>query len=262
MPELPDVETFRRYLGRTALHRRVEGVSQLSERMLQSVSPATLRKRLRHRVLEEARRHGKHLFVRLDDAGGWLVLHFGMTGFLSYYRDTEQAPRHPRLTLDLDNGDHLSFDCQRMFGEIDWTRDDQAYIRERELGPDALGLTQKQFLQRLSEKRGSVKAALMDQSLLAGIGNVYSDEMLFHACVHPKTSVGDLDDAARKELYRTMKRVLKDAIQAKADPEKVPDAWLLPHRAEGERCPRCGTELKKQRVSSRSAWWCPRCQGG
>ncbi len=260
MPELPDVETFCRYLKRTALHERVRNIPQLSERMLKSVSPATLRQRVKGHRLEQAYRHGKHLFVQLNEESGWLVLHFGMTGFLKYYRDREHAPAHPRLTLDLDNGYHLAYDCQRMLGEIGWTSDPKEYAQGHQLGPDALTLAPKQFVELLSGKRGAIKSALMNQSLLSGIGNVYSDEILFHARIHPKASVQQLSADELRALHRSLEKILQQAIEAKADPRNVPHGWLLPRRNEGGPCPQCGTPLDKQTISSRSAWLCPKCQ--
>jgi formamidopyrimidine-DNA glycosylase len=261
VPELPDVELFKRYLDATALHRRVEGISlSRGERLLQGISERSLRRRLRGRALESTRRHGKFLFVALDDGAGALVLHFGMTGFLAYYRRPESAPEHPRLVLDLDDGYRLAYDCQRLFGEIGYVDSSDRWIEQRGLGPDALALDASGFAQRLRGRRGSLKSALMNQGVVAGLGNVYSDEALFRARLHPRTPVAHLDERALRGLHRAVRAVLEGAIHYRADPERMPRSWLLPHRREGAHCPRCGEALERTRIGQRSAWLCPSCQ--
>lgn len=259
MPELPDVEVFRRYLRRRALHRRVEGVDVRSSRVHQ-VSPSTLRRRLQGHRLESSHRHGKLLFVGLDDSAGALVLHFGMTGFVRYYRDEADEPGHARLVLALDDGHRLAYDDQRTFGRVDVADDPEAYVQERELGPDALSASERVFVERLAGRSGSVKAALMDQHVLAGIGNVYSDEILFHARLHPAADVASLSDDELRGLHRATQHVLRRAIDAKADVDRMPRTWLLPHRQRGGRCPRCGEAVQRRNVSGRTAWLCPSCQ--
>ena len=117
-----------------------------------------------------------------------------------------------------------------MFGEVDHTLDLDQYIEERGLGPDALALTWKQFKNRLTGKKSSIKSALMDQKLLGGIGNVYSDEILFQARVHPQDRVDRLSERTLVRVYETMKTVLSKTIRYQADPHRVPKSWLLPHR--------------------------------
>lgn len=261
MPELPDVELFRRYLRRTALHRRVEAVRvDRGERLLERISERGLKRRLERHTLASTRRHGKVLFVGLDDDAGALVLHFGMTGFLRYYRNAGSAPRHPRLVLELDDGYRLAYDCQRLLGRIGFTRDPDVWIEEHGLGPDALALDAGSFSKLLAGRRGFLKSALMDQQKIAGIGNVYSDEILFRAGLHPRLAVADLTEEDLRSLHRALRDVLEGAIRYCADPERVPRTWLLPHRGEGGHCPRCGRGLRRIQISGRSAWACVRCQ--
>lgn len=256
MPELPDVEVFRRYLKRTALHHRVVGVS-VRDRTVLDVSPRTLARRLSGHRLDRARRHGKFLLVELDD-GGVLVLHFGMTGFLERFK--ESPPEHARVILDLDDGSHLAYDDQRMFGEIDLADDADRYIEKRHLGPDALSLDREAFVELLRRQRGTIKSALMNQHHMAGIGNIYSDEILFHARLHPETPVRRLDDDELRALHRELRRVVQGAIAAGADPARMPRGWLLPHRSAGESCPRCKGKLSSKTVRGRTSWFCPACQ--
>lgn len=254
MPELPDVEVFRRYLDATSLHKRIARVRVRDEELLRGVSKRTLQRRLNGAFLRGTRRHGKYLLVDLEP-GDWLALHFGMTGFLRYFRDPESEPAHVRLRLDFDNGYRLAYDCQRKLGEIRLVADPETFAEEKELGADVLELDREGFLERLEGRRGMIKTALMDQSLLAGVGNVYSDEALFQTEIHPETAVADLDGKTLGHLHRTLHRVLEKAIREKV--ERFPDSWLLPHREPGAGCPRCGGTIRRIEVAGRGCYICP-----
>jgi formamidopyrimidine-DNA glycosylase len=261
MPELPDVEIFKRYLDATALHQKIEGVRIDDARVLKGVSKRSLRRRLVKHALEKTRRHGKHLFARVGDAG-WLRLHFGMTGFLRYFKKQDKAPGHVRLQIDFANGYRLAYDNQRLLGQVGWVQNPDQYAAEEKLGPDALnGLTPGGFKQILSDRKGFVKSALMNQSVIAGLGNVYTDEILFRARLHPRARLADLSEKEIEKLFDAMQAVLAKAIAAKADPEKMPPGFLLPHRDRQGRCPRCGHDLEKLTVAGRSGYACPNCQG-
>ena len=260
MPELPDVEIFKRYVDATALHQTIKEVSAKSRQILRGVSPQTLAQKLQGHQLASTWRHGKCLFLQLEEHGGSLVLHFGMTGFLKYCKDGKAMPPYTRLLLGFSNGAYLAFACQRMLGKVAFADDDQAYIEERGLGPDALALEWEPFKERLAAKRRSIKAALMDQGLLAGIGNIYSDEILFQVRVHPHTEVSKLSEAVLHQIYKTIRAVLEQAIQCQVDPTRMPQSWLLPHRDPKGQCPSCGEALLRDKVNQRSAYLCPNCQ--
>jgi len=135
-------------------------------------------------------------------------------------------------------------------------------IERHELGPDALDdtLDAAAMAERFSQSRAAVKSALMNQKLLAGIGNIYSDEILFHTRLHPSTPASDLDKATLRKLHRNMRKVLDKAIECGADPNRLPHTYLLPHRHKDGECPRCGRPLDKLKVTGRTAWLCPSCQ--
>src|SRR5215211_4768090 len=139
MPELPDVEVFRRYISSTSLRQKIESVEVKSDKILGGVSARQLQSALKGRTFESTRRHGKNLFVGLD-GGGWLLMHFGMTGDLEYFEDLDQDPPHDRFLISFDNGYHLAFDDQRMFGRVDLVEDPESFVREKKLGPDLLEL--------------------------------------------------------------------------------------------------------------------------
>jgi formamidopyrimidine-DNA glycosylase len=260
MPELPDVETFRRYLEATALHKRITGVEVKSPRVLEGVSSQRLRETLKNARLEHTSRHGKYLFVWLD-IEQYLVLHFGMTGFLKYFKIDDQEPGHRRLILHLENGYRLAYDNQRLFGRIFLVGDMERFIRRHELGPDVLTIGFEEFASILGRGRGALKTTMMNQKMLAGLGNIYTDEILFQARVHPKTKVASLTGDQLRCIFDRMKGVLQKAIEARADPEKMPRTFLLLHRDEDDRCPRCGGPVRKISLSGRSTYLCPACQG-
>lgn len=265
MPELPDLERFRTYLNATALHETVKRVRVPDTRVLENVSAPELDRSLRNREMETVDRHGKFLFVRCQDGkrrGGIdLALHFGMTGELAYYKDDESAPEHPRVVFDLASGYCLAYDCPRMLGRVRLVKDRDAFLRAHEVGPDAMEIGEGAFREGLGRYRGGLKSFLMDQSRQAGIGNVYADEILFHARLSPKAKAMRLSRAEARRLYRSMRRVLSLASERKGRRERFPRTWITPRRRRDDpQCPRgCGS-VQVGRVNGRTTYWCPGCQ--
>src|ERR1700746_1465833 len=216
MPELPEVETFKRYLDSTSLHQPIANVEVRDAYVLKRVSARELARRLKGRRFENTHRHGKHLFVRTDDEL-WLRLHFGMTGSPQYLKCHEAAPRTARVIFHFLGNRRLAFDDQRKFGEIELIKDVDEYLQRRYLGPDALEITLSQLNTIVGEHRGAVKAILLNQQLIAGIGNLYADEILFRTRMHPGTDAGRLNDKDLKRLFRAMRHVLEKAIALKTD---------------------------------------------
>jgi formamidopyrimidine-DNA glycosylase len=259
MPELPEVEIFKRYLDATSLHQRIDDVDVRNSYVLKGISPRELARELKGHRFESSRRHGKHLFVRADGEL-WLRLHFGMTGLLRYFKAKENTPRHARVVFAFEKDRRLAFDDQRMFGEVGLLKDVDKFLKKREIGPDALQVDQSQFKDLLANHRGAVKSILLNQKLIAGIGNIYADEILFRARMHPATEISRLGDKALIKLFRATHYILEKAIAAKADANQMPRSWLLPHREKRGKCPRCGDELKSATVGGRTAWFCAHCQ--
>jgi formamidopyrimidine-DNA glycosylase len=259
MPELPDVETFKRYLDATSLHQRIVDVDVRSAYVLKGLSAPELARQLKGHRFESSRRHGKHLFVCVDE-NLWLRLHFGMTGFLRYFKGEEKAPRHARVVFVFEKNHRLAFDDQRMFGEIGLLKDPDEFLKKRTLGLDGLDIDLADFKNILAKHRGAVKSILMNQKLIAGIGNIYADEILFRARIHPATQVSALKTKTVAKIFRVTRYILERAIEAKADVDRMPKSWLLPHRGRGGKCPRCGRELKSATIGGRTAWFCAHCQ--
>lgn len=265
MPELPDVEVSRRYLAATALHQPIEAVrvgGGKNRRVLEGISPQRLGQKLAGRTFDGTRRHGKYCFAALS-GDGHVMFHFGMTGLLRYYENEPEDLDHVRVRFDFDNGHHLAFVDQRLLGGVALTADPREFVREKELGPDALdGLDQKRFDALMEKSAAMIKSLLTDQRKVAGVGNVYADEILFQAGIPPAASAGSLGRSRRRRLFKALQGVLTEAIEAGADPERMPGSYLLPVRREGAPCPRCGSGLEKTAVHGRGSFYCPACQGG
>jgi formamidopyrimidine-DNA glycosylase len=259
MPELPEIETFKRYLDRTSLHQRITNVEVRDAYVLKGISARELARHLKGHRFEDSHRHGKHLFVRAN-GGLWLRLHFGMTGSLEYLTDGEVAPKTARVIFCFATNRRLAFDDQRKFGEIELIEDVDEFLQTRDIGPDALEIGLSQFKAIVGNRRGALKAILLNQQLIAGIGNLYADEILFRARLHPATQAATLSDADLRRLFRATRYVLKKAIVLKTDFNRLPKSWLLTHRGKRGRCPGCGRALKSATIGGRTSWFCVHCQ--
>jgi formamidopyrimidine-DNA glycosylase len=259
MPELPDVETFKQYFDATSLHQRIDNVDVRDAYILKGVSARELARGLKGRRFESSRRHGKHLFVRADH-DLWLRLHFGMTGSLEYLKRDEVAPKTARVIFRFANKCRLAFDDQRKFGEIALIRNMDGFLQRRGVGRDTLEVDLSGFKTIFRKHRGAVKAILLNQKLIAGIGNIYADEILFRTRLYPATEISALKAKTVSKLFRATRYILKKAIESKADADLMPKSWLLGHRGKGGKCPRCGRELKSATIGGRTAWFCADCQ--
>ena len=259
MPELPEVETFKGYLDSTSLHQRITDVEVRDAYVLKHVSARGLARRLKGLRFENSHRHGKHLFVRAGEEL-WLRLHFGMTGWLQYLKRDEETPNTARVLFRFGNNRRLAFDDQRKFGEVELIKDVNEFLQTRGIGPDALEISLSEFKVILGKHRGAVKAILLNQQLIAGIGNLYADEILFRARMHPATEAARLSDKDLTGVFRAMRHVLEKAIALKTDFNRLPKSWLLTHRGKRGRCPRCGRALKSATIGGRTSWYCAQCQ--
>ncbi len=258
MPELPEVELYSRYFAEHALQQRIARVRVLDERILGDVRRETFARALRGHAFSAVRRHGKHLFA---DAGAvWLHLHFGMSGDLEYGRDA--IPRFARVVFDFDNGAHLAFEDMRLFGVADLTPDPAAYIAAHRLGPDPLdpAFTLREFRKLIEGRRGAIKSLLMSQDTIAGIGNLYADEVLFQTSIHPRRPVDRLSAADAKHIFTAMRRILRVVIARKQRGDGYPRGYVIHHREEGDRCPRCGGSIRRALVFGRTTYFCPKHQ--
>jgi formamidopyrimidine-DNA glycosylase len=258
VPELPDVEGFRAVLDRHAAGRTIDRITATDPGVLHGTSAATLGRTLHGRRIGHADRHGKWLLARTV-GGPTLVFHFGMTGGLEWAPGGRARHRHDRLVVVTDSGE-LRYRDQRKLQGVWLARSDEEVRRiTGPLGPDALGLSRADMKRALAAKRGGLKAALMDQSTMAGLGNLLSDEILWRAHLHPARAVAALDQPEMARLHRALGTVLRTSVGAGCVPPRP--SWLTGARdQESPRCPRCHTALRANRVGGRRSWWCPRCQ--
>ncbi|MER6073300.1 DNA-formamidopyrimidine glycosylase family protein [Streptomyces sp. NPDC001817] len=260
MPELPDVEGFRRVLVACAKGRVIRRVDVRDAGVLHGMSARRLRDALEGRRFTEPERHGKWLLARTG--GPTLLLHFGMTGRLLCARPDDAVEAHDRVLFDLSGDRRLRYRDQRKLQGL-WLADDDSDVARLldHQGPDALAVGRGDFEAALRARRGHIKTALTDQSVLAGLGNLLADEILWRAGLHPAARAGDLTESERRQLYTHMRRTLRSAVTAGCVPPR--GAWLTGHRDDPDPiCPRCHTHLRRSRMAGRGTVWCPKCQPG
>ncbi len=265
MPELPDVETFKRRVADRCCGRIIDHVTVSDPGILEGISVRDLERRLKGVRVESAHRHGKHLLLELRGAG-ILAMHFGTNGYPQIVHEPAADPPYTRLALVFE-ADRLAYVNPRRLGGVGVAPSMEAFIADRGLGPDALdpGLDKPALARLLSAGRSrDIKSLLMDQALVAGIGNIYSDEILFQAGIHPGFVANRLDPERVARLYRAMKKVLEIAVDRGAgserDVEGLPKIFLLRQRHAGGHCPKCETELSTAKRGGRTSYFCQRCQ--
>jgi len=262
VPELPEVETVVRSLA-PLVGRRIVSAEFSCRRVLRGGDPRALAARIRGRVIAGVRRHGKFILMSLD-GGAYLVVHLGMTGRLLL---GGLAGKHTHAVLTLDRGE-LLYDDSRQFGCIQFSED----IPERvaKLGPEPLEVPFEEFAGALKRRKTRMKALLLNQSFLRGLGNIYADEVLFRAGIHPLAVAARLRSDRARRLYEAIVAVLTEAIAAGGssisdyvDAQGRKGFFQFSHRVyqrTGEPCVTCGTPIRRVLVAQRSSHFCPKCQ--
>lgn len=250
------MEIYRRRFERCALGRRIAGVEVTDARILHGTTEPALREGLAGARFVTTRRHGKHLFAKAT-GGAWLYLHFGMTGDLHCGAD---APRFSRFIIRFAEGDLLAFEDMRLFGRVGLLTDPDAFIGRKRLGLDPLdeSFGPAPFEARLARRRGSIKALLMNQTVIAGLGNLWVDEILFQTGIHPRARAERISGASRKRIFDAMRRILRTAIARQESDRPMPPRYLIENRTVGAPCPRCGSGfLRRTVVGGRTTYFCP-----
>lgn len=264
MPELPEVETYRRYIEASSLGQTIEQFTCEDPRKLLLNDLDEINNRLNGAVFEATYRVGKHLFVRtnLDD---WLYMHFGMSGDLGYFHRDEPPPRHARMIFYFTNGYHLGFICPRKFERVGLVADPVAFLAQKGIAPDVLDITPAVFFEHLRRKKSAIKTVLLDQSVVAGIGNWLADDVLYRAKIHPETPASALNEADVARMTEAMRYIVQTTIDAEANYLLLPDDFILHARGWGKphlagKCP-CGKgEILMSRVGGRATYFCGLCQ--
>jgi formamidopyrimidine-DNA glycosylase len=273
VPELPEVETVRRRLEPLLVGRRFERVEIHDSRLTRPEDPAEVAAELTGERVAALERRGKYLIVRFE-SGRVLLIHLRMTGSLLYAPPgTPVDVPHRRAVVNLDDGSDVVYRDIRRFGT--WLLVEpqglDPYLAER-LGGEPLGrtFTTKSLAARLANRKAPVKAALLDQRTLAGLGNIYVDEALWRARIHPLRPARELDVEEVRALREGIKRALDAGIKrqgATLRDYRQPDGSAGSMQKEfkvygrlGEPCDRCGTPIEKTRIAGRGTWYCPICQ--
>ncbi|MDT0685435.1 Fpg/Nei family DNA glycosylase [Autumnicola psychrophila] len=257
MPELPEVAYQKKYVDATALHKKVVKMDFGAKKLFQS-SQKDFENAVLNKKISGTQQLGKYLFLNIT-SGKELVLHFGMSGKMEFYQHDE-VPKHAQLTLFFEDNSRLSFVCPRKFGKIYLAEGIEDFQKKNSLGNHALDVKEEEFIKLLQDKKGSIKSALTDQHIIAGIGNLYADEILFQCKIHPKTSTAKLSDKEIKCLFEKMEKILKKVTKSKTEDSKLPENYLTSHRKEGADCPDCKGKVEMMKVSGRSTYFCPDCQ--
>jgi formamidopyrimidine-DNA glycosylase len=273
MPELPEVETIRRQLAPALEGRRLERIDVRDSRWCDPAPPEAVADALNGRLVERLGRRGKYLVVSFED-DVHLVMHLRMTGNLLLVPADAEEPEHLRVVIDLEDGKRLLFVDVRRFGTGDVLlgSDALAEFFASRLGVEPLStdFTADALRALAHGRRQPVKAFLLTQERVAGVGNIYADEALFRARIHPLRPVGTLRRPQVEALRDAVVETLEAGIDAKGasidDYRHVDGAEgsfqdrFLVHTREGEPCPRCGSTIQKIRAAGRGTYVCPRCQ--
>jgi len=266
VPELPEVETIKNELA-PVIGRSISGVDLLWERMLRQPSPAEFHSRIVGRRITGISRRGKYLIFALD-SGEWLIIHLKMTGSLLLGRG--EPPQYTRAVIRLDDSSSIFFRDPRKFGGIQLVADKEDIVGKLGMEPLKPGFTPQFFAEMLQKRKAPLKAVLLEQGLIAGIGNMYADEALFAAGIHPLRAADSLSDAEVRRLHKAIRDVLLAAIESKGasvdtyyrpggEKGSAHVSFKVAHR-KGRNCPVCGTDIERIPIRQRGSCYCPCCQ--
>jgi len=281
MPELPEVETVARGLRQTILGRRILSVTLGKTDFIDD--PAALEQNLPGRQIEAVERYGKFMLLRLSAAQGEtcaatngdaapasLLVHLGMTGQIAPSPAGQPLEKHTHVCMLLDDGRELRYTDARRFGRIAYLT--KALLAEElaGFGADPLEVGKEEFAGRIVGRRARIKALLLDQGVLRGVGNIYADESLWRSKIHPARLGANLNKKQAETLRRALRDILQKAIVLRGssisdflDAEGEPGEYQRHHRAygrEGKNCYRCKTRIRRAIVAGRSSYFCPKCQ--
>jgi formamidopyrimidine-DNA glycosylase len=280
VPELPEVETIARDLRPQLAGRRIETVQltrdpAIRRRLVRYPNATKFVRSLRGRTIRSVERRGKYLVMPLDQNGQRLVVHLGMTGHLRVWEPEEAPVKHTHFRALLDSGLELRYDDPRQFGRLLLgTQEELVAARAfpAKLGPEPIhgDLTEAEFDRIVKSRRRPIKSALLDQSFLAGVGNIYADEACFRAGIRPSRWTHRLTARERRALYSSIQEVLENSIAARGSSIiNYVDAFgvrggnqekLLVYGRSGEPCVTCGTPLQGTRLAGRGTVYCRKCQ--
>lgn len=253
MPELPEVEAARKLLAKAAEGRTIARLRLLHPALAKRITPGKLRG-LKGRRIERVERRGKHQLLHLDD-GRTIAIHFRMNGDWEIGKLSDVEPRFTRASIELENGTRVALTDMRALSTVELFDKGEG---DPELGPepsdpafnaDTLGVS-------LARRRGAIKPALLDQKMVAGIGNIYASESLWVAKISPKAKAASLSAHRRDKLVAAIREVLDDAPAGRYQARRESSRWHVYDR-EGEKCSRCGATIRRIVQAGRSTFYCP-----
>ena len=281
MPELPEVETVARGLQKSVAGRRIVSVRMGKTDFIDD--PVAVEQHVPGRQIEAVERYGKFMLLRLsarensagrsengDAEAASLLVHLGMTGQLAPFAAAQPSAKHTHVWFGLDDGRELRYTDPRRFGRMAYLTGALLAEELTTFGADPLLVSAEEFASRIRSRNAQIKALLLDQSVLRGVGNIYADESLWRAKIHPARRGTELSKQQTQTLRRALQEVLQKAILARGssisdflDAEGQPGEYQRHHRAygrEGKRCYRCRTVIRRTIVAGRSSYFCPKCQ--
>jgi formamidopyrimidine-DNA glycosylase len=267
MPELPEVETIVRELRNHVVGLKITGVEILDAKAIQRITPSQFRKNITGKIIQSLERRGKYLIFKLS-GGSYLIIHLRMTGGLLV--NPGDLMKWARVIFRLGNGDEFVFADRRRLGVVYLVkRIEDVLIR---MGDEPLTgeFTHLVLVNKLKGRAAPIKAVLLDQSVVAGVGNMYADEALFKAGIHPETPAGKLPVTRVRALHRAIREVLANAIESKGasvdtymrpqgDRGAAQDYFNVAHRR-NELCKVCNTPIQRIAIRGRGTYFCPKCQ--
>jgi len=275
MPELPEVETVARGLEAAVAGRRIVSVTLRKTDFIDD--PALLERELPGRRIERVERYGKFMLLRLAALESIpaappeaLLVHLGMTGNLAPNAAGQPLRKHTHTAFLLDDGRELRYTDARRFGRMAFLSGETLERELERFGADPLEVGRAEFAARMRSSRARIKALLLDQGVLRGVGNIYADESLWRARIHPAKPGARLSEREAERLRQALRAILARAIALRGssisdfvDADGMPGDYQQHHRAygrEGKRCFRCARTIRRIIVAGRSSYFCPRCQ--
>ncbi len=271
MPELPEVETIARGLQELLIGRQFIGVRVGWENLVARPTVEEFKRGLVGQRILGVKRRGKYLVFTLS-SGGSLIVHLRMTGRLLIKNADDELDKHDHLIFELDDARELRFNEVRKLGRVYLVDNEDEVVGD--LGPEPLDddFTSADFAALLSGRRGMIKPLLLKQQFMAGVGNIYADEALFAARIHPERRADTLTAEEAEGLYHALRQVLRQGIENRGTTltayrdaegrEGENQDYLRVFRRAGQPCPRCGTPIERTVVGGRGTYFCPKCQIG
>jgi len=266
MPELPEVTTIVEELNQQVVGKTIKKVIFKDPRLLKGIAPLSFAQTVEGQEIVEVRRRGKVIILKIK-SGRFIIIHLRISGWLLL---GEEEGRHSRVIFKLNDGRLFNFCDGRVLGELRLVDDWHELNVVKTMGPEPLEISKEEFIKLFAGKKGKIKPLLMDQHLIAGIGNIYAQEAVFYAGINPEKEAGKLSPKKLEELYESVKKVLKDGIKHKGtsadsyfrlDGSKGTHVqYLAVYQRDGQPCLKCKRPLKRIISGGRGTTYCEYCQ--